>query len=85
MEMLEINELRRAISLIKHGDRVKGKKTLLAILERDPQNETAWLWLATCMKQPEEKQACLQKALQINPLNRVAQQAYVKISQSNAA
>ena len=45
---------------------------LTALLEQEPGNELAWLWLAACTAQPEERRYCLEKALENKPQNQKA-------------
>jgi tetratricopeptide (TPR) repeat protein len=67
--------LHKAISMIKAGDRTGAKSILISILEKDPKNENAWLWLSSCADKTEEKIYCLQEALRINPNNEQAKKA----------
>src|SRR5919197_1430449 len=62
------DKLRQAIELIKNGDKRGGQNLLVDVVNTDPNNETAWLWLSSVV--PHEKRAfCLEKALSINPQN----------------
>src|SRR5688572_27028120 len=62
------DKLRQAIELIKSGDKRGGQNLLVDVVNTDPNNETAWLWLSSVV--PQEKRAfCLEKALSINPQN----------------
>lgn len=49
-------------------------RTLLEqVVTRDESNERAWFWLAAVAETVEEKRACLEKVIAINPLNDRAQ------------
>ena len=61
------NDLQQAIAAIKSGDKATGQQLLAQVVNADPQNEAAWLWLASTLDDPQEKKECLQKVLQINP------------------
>jgi hypothetical protein len=39
------------------------------VVERDPHNEQAWMWLSGVATEPEEQQICLENVLVINPYN----------------
>lgn len=61
--------LRSGISLAKEGNRVEARQMLLNVTEADPNNETAWLWLASISEYPEELLVFLQNVLKVNPEN----------------
>jgi CheY-like chemotaxis protein len=64
--------LRAGISAAKSGDRTEARDLLFQVTENDPQNEAAWLWLASISEYPEELLANLDKVLSINPANEKA-------------
>jgi len=65
--------LEQAIARIKAGDKVIGREYLADILQVDPQNEKAWLWLAAAVESQERRRYCLERVLEINPANKAAQ------------
>jgi hypothetical protein len=67
------NKLYQAITAIKRGDKVTGRQLLVEIIKSDPRNEDAWLWMATVVEFDESCQQCLEKVLEINPDNEMAQ------------
>ncbi len=69
------DNLQRAIAAIKAGDKKTGQQLLAQVINADPQNEAAWLWMASALDDPQEKKECLQKVLQINPDNEMAKKA----------
>lgn len=71
--------LGQAITLIKAGDKQAALPILKEVLQANPQDENAWLWLYSCVDDVEQKKACLQKALQINPHNLHAHTALRKL------
>ncbi len=77
------NELETAIAHIKLGDKNRAFYILSYITTNDPQNENAWLWLATCVDSHEEKLDCLGKVLQINPNNQKAKEYFYKLGGKN--
>jgi CheY-like chemotaxis protein len=67
---LEIRQLLRdGIKAANAGDRRNARTYLLRVTELDPQNENAWLWLASISEFPEELLAFLSRVLDINPEN----------------
>lgn len=69
------DKLNAAIAAIKAGNKAVGLRLLSEIVKSDPNNETAWLWLSTCVNKTEQKKYCLSKALSINPNNQNARRA----------
>jgi hypothetical protein len=53
----------------KRGDRAMARELLTQLVEKDPHNEQAWLWLSGVVADPHEQQICLENALVINPYN----------------
>ena len=70
-----------AIRAINAGDKNTGFKILTVIVEKEPGNENAWLWLSACVDEVEKKLYCLKKAQAINPSNTVTNAAIRKLSQ----
>ncbi len=66
------NMLRLGINLAKEGNRPESRQFLLKVTEAEPNNETAWLWLASISEYPEELLVFLQNVLKINPENEKA-------------
>lgn len=62
-----MSKLKEAINAIKAGDKHTGQKLLKELLQENPENETAWLWLAAAVNDPTQKKKCLQRVLKINP------------------
>ncbi|NTV37477.1 MAG: hypothetical protein HGA53_11045 [Anaerolineaceae bacterium] len=73
-------ELNQAIGLFKQGNKEEAGKSLTDLLQREPENESAWLWLAACSTKPEDRRFCLEKSLEINPGNEKARIALAKIA-----
>lgn len=69
----EINSLLRSgIEAAKNGNREEAKALLFRITDIEPENEMAWLWLASVSEYPEELLTFLQKVLHLNPQNEQA-------------
>lgn len=66
--------LQRAIELAKARQREDAEKLLRQILEVNPDNEVAWMWLSGVVRDPAEKKYALERALSLNPQNPLARQ-----------
>jgi hypothetical protein len=75
-------QLNSAIATIKSGDKATGSRLLAKIILAEPSNETAWIWLATCVDDVEKKKYCLKKALSLNPGNYTYIRAIIKLELS---
>lgn len=62
-------QLMQAITEINAGNKSKGKQLLLNFLQREPNNEIGWMWLAYIAENDDEKIKDLKKVLEINPQN----------------
>jgi hypothetical protein len=58
---------------VQEGRHADGQGLLLQVIERDEQNELAWLWLSGAMDDPADQQVALENVLAINSDNRAAQ------------
>jgi hypothetical protein len=61
------SELEQAIEAIQAGQTAQGLTILARLVNQEPHNERAWLWLASCVDEPEKKRYCLQRVLELNP------------------
>lgn len=73
-------KLEKAIIQIKGGNIKDGRKLLLEVLDENPREEKAWLWMYQCVSTPDQKAECLRRALAINPSNQAARSALEKIT-----
>jgi hypothetical protein len=64
--------LKQAMAAVNAGELTHGRASLEKILESDPQNEWAWIWLSGCVGDPIQRRICLQQALKANPENQAA-------------
>ncbi len=72
-------DLQEAIALIKSGQKDEGQNLLIQILEEDPQNDKAWIWMSAVVDTDEMRLECLEEALKINPNNQAAQKGAAKL------
>ena len=66
--------LDQAIAAAQAGNRRNALGLLAQVVELDPRNETAWLWLAELVETDHQRIDCLERVLSINSDNPLAQQ-----------
>ncbi len=64
--------LQKAVAAIKSGDKERGKQLLIEVIEREEDNEAAWLWMCRCVTDRDVKRECFERVLAINPDNKNA-------------
>ena len=72
-------KLSQAIQFIKAGKKEAALPILKDVVQVEPNNESAWLWLYSCVEKIEQKKYCLHQALKINPNNQDARIALSKL------
>lgn len=73
------DKLHQAIQLINSGNKQEALPLLKELVQANPINEKAWLWLSVCVDEVEQKKYCLRQALRINPTNNNANLALLKL------
>lgn len=72
----QARELRQqGIAAAKAGQKDQARQLLQQSIRLEPNNEAAWLWLASVARDHRERVFCLQKILEINPQNDTALKA----------
>ena len=61
--------VQRAIQSARVGRRSEARELLLQVVETDPQNETAWMWLSGLVDSLEDRIIACENVLTINPAN----------------
>lgn len=64
--------LRQAIGLARAGKKEEARDVFLRVVDEDPRNELAWMWLAGLVDSLEDKIIACENALTINPSNEKA-------------
>jgi twitching motility two-component system response regulator PilG len=64
--------LAEAITAAKLGQRQLARQILAELVERDPRNESAWLWVAALSEDKQQAMEALGRVLDINPNNQQA-------------
>ncbi len=65
--------LSQAIDLAQAGQKDQARKLLQQVLNANPTNEAAWLWLTDCVADPTERIQVLETCLRFVPHSRAAQ------------
>lgn len=68
-------KLRQGIAAAQRGDRVTARRLLQQVLTADGRNELAWMWMASVVDNTDERRACLERVLKLNPNNARAREA----------
>lgn len=77
-------KLQDGVDAARRGDRATGRRLLEEVVEQDPDNELAWIWLASCVNTLRERRECLERVLEINPNNPRAREALSKLGGDDA-
>jgi tetratricopeptide (TPR) repeat protein len=64
--------LRAGIAAAKAGQRERARDLLTRVVEQDEENLAAWLWLSGVMDGLDDKEVCLENALELDPGNEAA-------------
>jgi Tfp pilus assembly protein PilF len=64
--------LQHAIQAIQYGDRASCKRLLAQLLQADPQNVQAWLWMSEVADTDKQRHECLRRVVAIEPQNKGA-------------
>ncbi len=65
--------LELAITAIRSGRKDEGRQLLNLLIQQNPNNEMAWLWMSSVVNTDEQRARCLYHVLAINPTNEMAQ------------
>ena len=76
--------LTAAIDAIKTGHKQQGQEILKTIIQSEPNNVQAWLWMTMTGLNPEQQVKCLERVLAIEPDNELAKQGLEKLLQQIA-
>jgi tetratricopeptide (TPR) repeat protein len=75
--MSSLDVLETAIQAARGGRKVEARNLLINLVEVDPQNEIAWMWLAGLVDSLEDRIIACENVLTINPANEKAR-AYLE-------
>ena len=65
--------LELAVTAIRSGRKEEGRQLLNLLIQQNPNDEMAWLWMSSVVNTDEQRARCLYHVLAINPDNELAQ------------
>lgn len=74
-------KLAQGIEAAKAGNRIAAQDLLYDVVEEDPRNEAAWVWLSYVADTIPDRKICLENVLAINPANDYALRGMAQIGQ----
>jgi hypothetical protein len=77
--------LTRGIIAARLEDKITARKLLSEAVSRNPESETAWLWLSEVLTTPQGRAFCLQKVLALNPGNQLARRGLAALETARQA
>ncbi len=77
--------LQLGIEAARAGDKAEARELFRLVTREDPHNPQGWLWLAGVAEDREEKRAALERVLQIDPNNTLAQKGLAALGGAKAA
>lgn len=66
----------------RSGDQSLALEYLQRVVEADPENESAWLWLSAVVEGDDDKRLCLENVLVLNPANLAAQRGLERLEEA---
>jgi len=72
--------LQEGIAAFKRGQKQEAGRFIKQAIELNPKNERAWLWLSAVVESAEQRRACLNRVLAINPQNGMAIKGLAKLA-----
>ena len=80
---MDQNEIRallnQGIEAARNNNKIIASSYFRRVIEKDPDNESAWMWMAQIADRLDERRECLLNVLDINPLNEQAREALSRI------
>lgn len=67
-----MDKLKQATEYAKSGNKIKAKQLLAELLQSEPNNELAWLWMSGVVDNTSQQRYCLEQVLKIDPNNQHA-------------
>lgn len=71
-ELTADERLQQGKTAVQDGDKQRARDLLQPLVEQQPENAEAWLWLSGAQTSPAEMAACLRRVLAIDPGNQDA-------------
>lgn len=81
----QVERLMDAIEYLKADRRVEARAVLRALIAEDSDFEDAWLWMSLSVDTLDQSAVCLDNALRVNPANRRAAAALLRLREGDLA
>ncbi len=82
MKTMANEGLRQAITAVQAGEREAAEEILLGLVQQNPHNEMAWLWLSDVLENFDDRIIALENAIAINPKRVQTRKRLAQIRQS---
>lgn len=69
------DKLKAGIEAARLGDKPAARRLLRQVVDAEPNNEIAWMWLASVAESLQERRMCLERVVRLNPKNARAREA----------
>ena len=76
--------MKQGIAAYKAGSKAEARSLFQEVLKLDRYNETTWLWLISVVETDDERIACLERVLEINPANDKARRGLERLSAADS-
>ncbi len=84
MEQNQIREwMREGIEAARNNNKIIARDFFRRVLEVDPNNELAWMWMAQSVDRVSERRQALERVLEINPRNERALAAIARMTEES--
>jgi hypothetical protein len=74
------NTLEHAVIALKAGHKTEARGLLAQVIQQDPENTQAWLYLAAAVDTTAQRRTCLERVLALDPHHAVAQRALARLT-----
>ena len=71
-------KLEQAVDYYRSGEKQKARIILAKLVTSEPENASAWFGLALCVDEPERREYCLRRVLELDPEHRMAKRILTK-------
>src|SRR5262249_57584564 len=75
----------QAADALRAGDKPRARDLLAQAIRLNPADDQNWLWLSGAVETDDERQRCLERALQLNPNNQAARRGLALLVAGSAA
>src|SRR5690242_10916977 len=83
--MSSTEDLQKAIQAARAGRKIEARNLLLQLVDVEPRNEMAWMWLAGLVDSLEDRIIACENILTINPANEKVRAYLTKLQSQHAS